>query len=66
MKIFWRKYGVWIEATGLILILVLMVCFRFWEEEHPKAFIRWIQFGAMSIFLIDRVLKIKSRLQKAE
>lgn len=66
MRTFWRKYGLWIEASVLILFIVLMIGYRFWNDEPSKIFIGWFQLVLILSFLIDRVLKIRKRLQKAE
>ena len=66
MKAFWKKYGTWIEVVVLFSALVLMVYYRFWDEKPEKIWIRWVQFGLLLFYFIDRLIKLVNRYKKAE
>jgi hypothetical protein len=60
MRVFWKKYGIWIEMVLLILLLALLIYDRFWEgesEESWRVVIRWLQFIFFLILFFERLVK---------
>ena len=66
MKAFWKKYGIIIELVTLFTVIFLMVYYQFWNEASHTLFIRWAQFVLFVVYFVDRLIKLKARLKKAE
>lgn len=61
MKKIWRKYGLWIQIVVLTAYLTIMIYYKFWEEVPEKRWMRCVQFIIFSIYLIDRIIKMRNR-----
>ncbi len=61
LKKFWKTYGLWIQIVVLTAYLTIMIYYKFWEEVPEKRWMRWVQFIIFSIYLIDRIIKLRNR-----
>jgi hypothetical protein len=61
-----KKYWIWFEIVIILTALVLMLYYRFWEDEPGKKVMRWFQFIVFIYFLYGRIAKLRNRFKKAE
>ncbi|OPZ16151.1 MAG: hypothetical protein BWZ05_02059 [Bacteroidetes bacterium ADurb.BinA245] len=66
MKKFWRTYGLYIEIAVMTVVIVLMIYYKFWEEAPEKKWHRWVQIFLFSMYLTERIFKLKKRKKRSE
>ena len=56
----------YIEIAVMTVVIVLMIYYKFWEEASEKKWHRWVQIFLFSMYLTERIFKLKKRKKRSE